>query len=143
MPERTEPTAADPMPEPKAEPKPEPVAPKVEPTIEPKVEPKVEPKLEAVAKPTLDKGVVTAMIGQHRPEVLKCFAEGKKKNAAMKGTVNLQLQVDASGKVRAQVQSTLNNPMVAACVIKAASVWKFPARVGGDVATVVYPFTIN
>ena len=129
--------AAEPMPEPTPAPPPEPVAP-----VEPKVaEPA--PKVEAIAKPTLEKGVVTSVIGQHRPEILKCLAEGKKKNAAMKGTVNLQLQVDAAGKVRAQVQSTLNAPMVAACVIKAASSWKFPARAGGDVATVVYPFTIN
>ncbi|MGE0395581.1 MAG: protein kinase [Kofleriaceae bacterium] len=142
---------AEPTPAPKAEPivdatKPEPVAEPVTPApkTEPKTEPKPEPKVEAaVAKPTIDKGVVTSIIGQHRPEVLKCFAEGKKKNSAMKGTLNLQLQVDATGKVRAQVQSTLNAPLVAACVIRAASTWKFPARAGADVASVVYPFTIN
>jgi hypothetical protein len=134
---------ADPMPEAKTEAK---IEAKPEPILEPKAEPKPEPKLEAaVAKPSpsIDKGVVMSVIGKHRPEVLKCLAEGKKKNATMKGTVNLQLQVDAAGKVRAQVQSTLNAPMVAACVIKAASSWTFPARAGGEVATVVYPFTIN
>ncbi len=130
-----EPKAAEPEPTPV--PTPDPVAP-----VAPKVADPA-PKVEAIAKPTLDKGVVTSVIGQHRPEILKCLADGKKKNATMKGTVNLQLQVDAAGKVRAQVQSTLNAPMVAACVIKAASSWKFPARAGGDVATVVYPFTIN
>jgi serine/threonine protein kinase len=117
-----------PLPEPKAEPTPEPLAPKAE---------------AAVAKPSIDKGVVTSIVSKHRPEVLKCVAEGKKKNASLKGTLNLQLQVDATGKVRAQVQSTLNAPMVAACVVKAASSWKFPARPGADAATVAYPFTIN
>lgn len=97
----------------------------------------------AVAKPGIDRAMVSSVIGAHRPEVLKCLAEGKKKNASMKGTLNLSLLVDATGKVRAQVQSTLGAPLVAACVIKAASSWKFPARAGAQPETVAYPFTIN
>ncbi len=97
-----------------------------------------------IARPQLDRATVSSVITAHRPQVLKCFADGKKKNAAMKGTLTLQLQVNAAGAVtRAQVQSTLNNPLVAACVVKAANTWKFPARAGGEVATVAYPFTIN
>jgi len=63
----------------------------------------------------------------------------------MKGTLSLQLQVDNGGRVhRVQVQSTLNNPLVAACVVKAANAWRFPARAStAEVATVSYPFTIN
>ena len=95
-------------------------------------------------RPAIDKATVTSIISQHRPEVLKCFSEGKKKNPQMKGTLALTLQVEPSGMVfRVQVQSTLNAPMVAACVVKAANAWKFPTRSGGDVATVQYPFTIN
>jgi hypothetical protein len=95
-------------------------------------------------RPSIDRATVAAVIATHRPEVLKCFADGKKKNPAMKGTLGLQLEVDPSGKVRrTQVQSTLHNPMVAACVAKAATGWTFPNRGGGEIATVVYPFTIN
>ncbi len=133
--------AADPIPQPKAEP----AVTKTD--VEPKAEPKPVvdvPKAEpAVAKPAIDKATVTSVVGSHRPEVLKCFAEGKKKNPNMKGTITLQLQVDSTGKVRAQVQSTVNNPLVAACVIKSANGWRFPARAGGDPQLVVYPFTIN
>jgi serine/threonine protein kinase len=129
-------------------------APKGEPvkTEPPKVAdaPKPEPtkaeaaKVEEPARPAIDRAVVSSVINAHRPEVLKCFADGKKKNPAMKGTLSLQLQVNAAGAVhRVQVQSTLNNPLVAACVVKAANTWKFPARAGGEVATVAYPFTIN
>ncbi len=139
MPEPVKPTKAEPMPAPT---KAEPAVTKTD--VEPKpavVEaPKAEP---ALAKPLIDKGIVTSVVGSHRPEVLKCFSEGKKKNPNMKGTVTLQLQVDGAGKVRAQVQSTLNNPLVAACVIKSANTWRFPARAGGDPQLVVYPFTIN
>jgi serine/threonine protein kinase len=141
MPEPAKP--ADPAPvveQPKQdEPKAEPV--KTEPVAE---APKEEPKVEEIVRPSIDRAVVSSVIAAHRPEVLKCFAEGKKKNAAMKGTLNLQLQVNAAGSVsRVQVQSTLNNPLVAACVVKAANTWKFPARKGGEIATVAYPFTIN
>ena len=145
-----EPTKAEPVKEaPKAEPEPvkaeptvakaDPMPAKAEPAVT-KPEPVAEP---AVAKPAIDKATVSSIVGTHRPEVLKCFAEGKKKSASMKGTITLQLQVDAAGKVRAQVQSTLNNPLVAACVIKSANGWKFPARSGGEMASVAYPFTIN
>jgi outer membrane biosynthesis protein TonB len=97
-----------------------------------------------IARPVLDRATVSSVISTHRPEVIKCFAEGKKKNPAMKGTLSLSLQVNATGTVsRVQVQSTLNNPIVAACVAKAANTWKFPARNGGEMATVAYPFTIN
>ncbi len=76
--------------------------------------------------------------------MLRCFADGKKKNPAMKGTLNLQLQVNAAGAVaRVQVQSTLNNSIVAACVVKAGNGWKFPARANAETASVTYPFTIN
>ena len=77
--------------------------------------------------------------------MLKCFAEGKKQNAKLKGTLTLSLAVDASGKVsRVQVQSTITGqPLVAACVVKAANGWRFPARAGGEMAMVAYPFVIN
>ncbi|CAN5864090.1 hypothetical protein BH11MYX2_BH11MYX2_26570 [soil metagenome] len=55
----------------------------------------------AVAQPSIDRGVISSVISQHRIEVLKCFAEGKKSNTSMKGTVNLTLNVDAAGKVHA------------------------------------------
>jgi hypothetical protein len=138
-----------PEPTPAVEPTPEPVAPMPEPVKAAEPEPapapvKVEPVAEpAVAKPAIDKATLSSVVGQHRPEMLKCFAEGKKKTPGMKGTVTLQLQVDAAGKVRAQVQSTLGSPIVAACVIKAANGWTFPARTGGEMANISYPFTIN
>jgi hypothetical protein len=107
-------------------------------------EPKPAATMPEPARPAIDKATVSSVIGQHRPEVLKCFAEGKKKDHAMKGTLDLQLEVDAMGKVKhIQVQSTINNPLVAACVVRSANAWRFPSRGGADLATVNYPFTIN
>jgi hypothetical protein len=107
---------------------------------------KVEPvPVPAIAKPAIDNATVTSVVGSHRPEVLKCFAEGKKKDHGLKGTVSLQMQVDAAGKVHhIQVQSSLKDPLVAACVVKSANGWRFPSRSNdGEMATVNYPFTIN
>ena len=41
-----------------------------------------------------------------------------------------------------QIQSTLKDPLVAACIVKAAGLWSFPGHTGGD-ASVAYPFTFN
>jgi serine/threonine-protein kinase len=138
---KVEAAAAEPAPE---APAPEPAkTAEAAPVVEP-AKPEPEPEKIDIARPSIDRVTVASVISTHRPEVLKCFAEGKKKNPAMKGTLSLQLAVDATGKVRrTQVQSTLNNPLVAACVVKSASRWTFPNRNGGEMATVVYPFTIN
>ncbi len=98
-----------------------------------------------VVRPAIDQATLSAVVGKNRPGVLKCFAEGKKQNAKLKGTLTLSLAVDPSGKVsRVQVQSTITgNPLVAACVVKAAYTWHFPARAGGELANVAYPFVIN
>ena len=118
----------------------EPVAIAVEPA-------KPEAPVPAVARPTtasIDATTVSTVVGKHKTEVQKCFADGKKKNNGLKGTLSVQLQVDASGKVhRVQIQSTLKDPLVAACVVKSAGSWRFPARVGVEAATVSYPFSVN
>src|SRR5262249_9076899 len=117
---------------------PSPEPPKVEPS---KLEP---PPAAADAMPAIDPAVVTTVIGRYRAEVLKCIAQRKKKDTKLKGTLTLQLQVDATGAVKhPQTSSTLNSPRAAACVAKAAQGWKFPARPNGPIAGVNYPFVFN
>lgn len=97
-----------------------------------------------VAKPAIDRSVVSAVVAAHRGEILKCFADGKKIKNDLKGQLTIVLNVGANGVVtRPQVQSGLGAPMVAACVAKAVSRWTFPARPGGAVAQVTYPFTLH
>jgi len=92
-----------------------------------------------------ESAAITGVVASHRPAVLKCLAEGKKKNPSMKGTLTLQLVVALNGKIeRSEVNSTLKDPLVAACVMKEARSWKFPVRNGGDPhAEIAYPFTIQ
>jgi tRNA A-37 threonylcarbamoyl transferase component Bud32 len=95
-------------------------------------------------KPAIAVATVASVVGSHRPEVFKCFAEGRKKDKNLKGTLTLQLAVEASGRVKqVQIQTNLTNPLVAGCVVKAARAWRFPARPAGDIANVSYPFTLN
>jgi eukaryotic-like serine/threonine-protein kinase len=145
-------TTDEPKPETKPEPKPDPVMPEVakpapaeEPVAKAVEPPKVEAPVPAVARPAgIDATTVSTVVGNHKNEVQKCFADGKKKNTSLKGTLSLQLQVDAAGKVhRVQIQSTLKDPLVAACVVRSANAWRFPARAGGETATVSYPFSVN
>jgi hypothetical protein len=118
-----------------------PVAEKVSEPVADKPAPAVE---QAVAKPSIDRSVVSAVVGSHRGEILKCFADGKKTKPDMKGSVNVTLSVTPDGNVsRPQVQSSLGAPLVAACVAKAVASWKFPARQGTGLAVVSYPFTLN
>ena len=139
-----------PAPEPVAEAKPEEVKPE-EPTPEPAKPAEVLPEpakpvaaIEAPRPVGIDADTTASVAAGHRTEINKCFADGKKKNSALAGTINLQLQVDAGGKVhRVQVQSNLKDPLVAACVVKSANGWRFPARTNGDVTTVSYPFAVN
>ncbi|HEX7701981.1 MAG TPA: AgmX/PglI C-terminal domain-containing protein, partial [Kofleriaceae bacterium] len=144
--------AATEEPKPETKPEPAPTMPEVakpEKTEEPVAKavepPKAEAPVPAVAHPTgIDATTVSMVVGNHKNEVQKCCADGKKKNTSLKGTVSLQRQVDAAGKVhRVQIQSTLKDPLVAACVVKSASAWRFPARAGAEAATVSYPFSVN
>ncbi|CAN5154230.1 hypothetical protein BH11MYX1_BH11MYX1_44390 [soil metagenome] len=144
-PSTSEPAQEDkPMPKPEAQPMPEPA--KEEPAKAEVAKAEPAPVLPAVAQTgaSIDTATVTSVVGAHRPDVLKCFADGKKKDHSLKGTINLSLQIEPTGKVhRVQVSSTLSSPLVAACVVKSANSWKFPARSGSDPATVSYPFTVN
>jgi serine/threonine protein kinase len=141
------PVAEEPKSETKAEPEPVPEVAKPAPAEEPVAKAVEPPKADvpAVARPAgIDATTVSTVVGNHKTEVQKCFADGKKKNSSLKGTLSLQLQVDAAGKVhRVQIQSTLKDPLVAACVVKSANAWRFPARAGGEAATVSYPFSVN
>jgi hypothetical protein len=132
--------ATDPPP---PEPPPDQPPPAQPPQVEP---PKVEPPTPVAAEPepTIDPAVVTTVIGRYRPEVLKCVAPAQKKNPKLRGTLTIQLQVDATGAVKhAQTLSTLSNPPVAACIAKAAQKWSFPARPAAQIAIVSYRFVIN
>jgi len=146
--------SADPAPKedkPEAKPDAEPLPSVTKPDAD---KPLLGPKPEAVPvpaivktppKPSISQQTIASVVGKNRPAIIKCFADGKKMNPGLKGTLTVHFQVDPSGAVkRPQVQSTITGaPLVAACVARAAQSWKFPARSDGGMANVAYPFVIN
>ena len=87
---------------------------------------------------------ISTVFGQHRGEIVTCVDDGNTGNKTIHGTLELQLQIDASGRVkRVQMQSNLKAPLVAACIVKAATGWRFPARAGSGLAAVKYPFVVK
>ncbi len=117
---------------------------KVEPApAEPVKAVKVEPAPVAPAPPAIDRATAAEVVEAHSHQINACFQQGKRNNQDMKGKIALALRVDPTGKVHAQVQSTLGDPEVAACIVKAANGWSFPARPGAKPVTVVFPYKID
>jgi serine/threonine-protein kinase len=124
----------------KGETKPAPVetAAKVEPApTQPKVDvPAPKPKVD-------DMAIVKSHIKGRRGDIIKCYEPARKTNPRLQGDLTATVTVDATGAVsRPQIQSTLNSPMVAACVAKSMKSWKFAARPGGQTVTASYKFEL-
>lgn len=62
-----------------------------------------------------------------RPKVKECYAQGKKKNPNLEGTVKIKITVDVKGKIKATkiIEKTLPDP-VADCMLKAVKATPFP-----------------
>ncbi len=124
-----------PTPETKPEVKPEPAPLPVAPVVKPVAKPEVE---------TITRAEVSAVAGKHRAAVMQCFAAGRKADAKLAGSVTVSLVVSEAGKVvRQQVQSTMNAPLVAACILKGLPAWSFGSRTSGGNVSTTYTFTLN
>ena len=97
------------------------------------------------AKPSEpDAATAKALVAAHRADVDRCFAEGRKTNRTLAGTIRLELQVGLDGKIkRVQPHATFDAPTVVDCIVQAAINWTFPERTTGDVITVISPFTFQ
>lgn len=62
-----------------------------------------------------------------RPKVKACYAEGKKKDPNLEGTVKIKIDVDFNGKIKSTkiVENTLPQP-VANCMLKVIKATPFP-----------------
>jgi serine/threonine protein kinase/outer membrane biosynthesis protein TonB len=69
----------------------------------------------------LSNASVAATASEHAGQLAAC--EG---NARLSGDVAVSFQIDATGKVvRSQLMSTIKNPKVAGCILRAVQSWKF------------------
>lgn len=87
--------------------------------------------------PSLSNATVAAIASDHSAQLSKC--EG---GATLHGDVAVSFQIDGAGKVvRTQLSSTIKNPKVAGCILRAVTTWKFarpPSGVAKGVYTISY-----
>ncbi|HEX5059061.1 MAG TPA: protein kinase [Kofleriaceae bacterium] len=77
--------------------------------------------------PSLSNATVSAAASEHSRQLGAC--EG---GVTLHGDVAVSFQIDGAGKVvHSQLSSTIKNPKVAACILKAVQSWKFPRPVAG------------
>ncbi len=113
--------APTPAPTPAPAPAPVPVA----------VAPAPAPQPVAPPEPTiamLSNATVSAVASDHARQLTKC--EGTEE---LHGDVSISFQIDANGKVvKSQLASSIKNPKVAGCILKAVQGWQFPKPPSGS-----------
>jgi TonB family protein len=89
----------------------------------------------------LDKKLIARTIREHISEMKACYEGGLAARPELAGRVNVQFTIDTDGAVVTSVlaQSTLGEPRVENCLVKAVRSWKFPPPDGG-IVIVNYPF---
>lgn len=94
--------------------------------------------------PALSPDDVRRRVRAHISEVWACYKQGLARDPQLTGRVSVQFQIDARGAVkRAEVVgSTIADPAVGACIVKAARRWRFPRPTGGH-AEFTYPFVLE
>jgi serine/threonine-protein kinase len=87
-----------------------------------------EPKEVEIPMATLSNATVSGVASDHSRQLAQC--EG---NAELHGDVAVAFQIDANGKVvKSQLTSSIKNPKVAGCILKAVQSWKFPRPPSGS-----------
>jgi Vault protein inter-alpha-trypsin domain len=96
---------------------------------------------------SLDKDIIRRIVRAHINEVRHCYNQGLASDPNLKGRVLVAFTIDATGTVVSAVvdesDTTLRNPLVAACIAKATKRWRFPKPAGGGVVQVKYPFILE
>jgi TonB family protein len=118
------PTTTTPAPAPAPAPAPTP-APAPQPAV---AAPAPPPTVAEPPMAMLSNATVSAIASDHARQLAKC--EGTE---TLHGDVSVSFQIDASGKVvKSQLSSSIKNPKVAGCILKAVQSWQFPKPPSGS-----------
>ena len=98
----------------------------------------------AHASQGFDKEIIRTIIRQHLDEVKGCYEPELTKQRDLFGKIMVQFTIAHSGEVIASVRqsSTLGNPRVEDCIVKATRRWRFPIPPNGGIVIVSYPFVL-
>ena len=76
---------------------------------------------------SLSNATVAAVASDHSASLAKCES-----GTNLHGDVTVSFQIDGTGKVvKSQLASSIKNPKVAGCILKAVLGWKFPRPPSG------------
>jgi TonB family protein len=88
--------------------------------------------------------VIRDVVLKNRQKVRDCYDIERRKHPRLKGTLTLHFKLSASGRVSFaevnQARTTLDNPELATCALKALRTIQFPPSSRGFESEVNYPF---
>jgi TonB family protein len=92
----------------------------------------------------IDKEAVAKVINSHLAEVQRCYEAALLKTPGLAGKVVLEWNISTAGKVTSSKSksSTLKDPSVESCILRALNNWQFPPARGNSVI-ITYPFIFN
>jgi len=94
---------------------------------------------------SLDKEDIRRVIRHHLAEVRSCYERELVKDSSLVGRISVQFTIAFTGDVLESLlqSSTMGNPHVEECVVRAVRQWKFPKPQGGGIVIVSYPFNFT
>ncbi len=100
---------------------------------------------EAKVKGPLDKDIIRRIVRAHINEIRYCYNLGLVKDPNLDGTVTVDFQILATGKVGDSKlgRSTMPDAAVGECMVVAVKRWSFPKPLGEKVVDVSYPFELS
>ena len=99
----------------------------------------------AQVKGSLSKEVIRRIIHRHINEVKFCYERVLSEQPDISGRANVKFIISGTGAVQmaAMASSTLGNPRVENCLVRAVKRWTFPQPDGGGIVIVTYPFVFS
>jgi eukaryotic-like serine/threonine-protein kinase len=119
--------APAPTPPPAPTPAPAPAPPPPQQVVAPVPAVAEQPKVIEQTMQMLSNATVSAIASDHSGQLAKC-----ENGSSLHGDIAVSFQIDGTGKVvKSQLSSSIKNPKVSACILKAVQSWKFPKPPSG------------
>jgi len=84
-------------------------------------------------------------IRQNRADIQACIAEAAQRNSALKGGMEMKLEVAPTGKINqfAFSKDEVKDPQFSDCIKNRAIQWQLPAPPSGKMETFEYKFNVG
>ena len=94
---------------------------------------------------SLSKDEIRTVMKGNVNQVRTCYEKGLQASPSLEGKVVVSFVIDPKGKVGTCTiaESTLGDPDVESCILKAVQRWTFPKPKGGGIVKVSYPFVLT